>query len=350
MSYYEVIKKYKDIDACPDEGLRALLSPEAGNDLELMAARAHEITLRHFGRTIQLYTPIYISDHCDNACLYCGFNMDNDFRRKSLTLDEVRKEAEFIASTGLKHILVLTGDSRAMSPLGYIKDCVRILKGYFSSIAVEIFALKEEEYRELAAEGIDGLTIYQETYDEELYEKLHPRGPKHDYLFRLDAPERGARAGFRSVNIGVLLGLNDWRKDVLLMGMHAKYLQDKYPDVEFSVSVPRIRPHSGDFRPKFSVSDRDLVQIITALRIFLPRVGITVSTRESRALRENILPLGVTKMSAGSTTSVGGHTKKISAGQDIPQFEICDERDVSQMKALLEKKGYQGVLKDWMSI
>jgi 2-iminoacetate synthase len=370
MSYYDSIKKFAgtDIDSIfgsvraddvqnavardgmGQEGFIALLSPKADAYLEPMARKAHETTLRYFGRTIQLYTPIYISDHCDNHCLYCGFKAGNSFERTRLTIDEVRKEAEFISATGLKHILVLTGDSRAESPLSYIKDCVRELKKYFSSISVEIYALGEGEYKELVDEGVDGLTIYQETYDEELYGKLHPSGPKSDYLYRLNAPERGAMAGMRNVNIGILLGLNDWRHDALLMGLHAKYLIDKYPDVELSISIPRLRPHAGNFKPRSDVSDKNVVQIITALRIFLPRLGITVSTRESSRLRENIMPLGVTKMSAGSNTKVGGRTKKMTGEQDVPQFEISDKRSVEEIKAALEKMGYQAVLKDWMGL
>jgi 2-iminoacetate synthase len=369
MSYYEVIKRTEGLDTdglfhsisrheieralasevLSQAGFVATLSQEAEKYLELAAAKAREITLKHFGKTIQLYTPIYIANYCDNRCLYCGFKADNAFQRKKLGLDEVKKEAEFISSTGLRSILVLTGDSRSESPVSYIKDCVKILKEYFSSIAIEVYALTEEEYRELISEGVDGLTIYQETYDEKLYETLHPSGPKRDFLFRLDAPERGAMAGMRNVNIGTLLGLASWRREIFLMGLHAKYLQDAYPDVEIGISIPRLRPHAGDFKPGFEVSDRNIVQIITALRLFMPRLGIAVSTREDPILRENIMPLGVTRMSAGSTTCVGGHTRIIN-DHDRPQFEISDERSVEEIRSLLERRGYQPVLKDWMKI
>lgn len=370
MSFYDRINRLKslDIDGMlgsasrqdveraiysenPGEAAFAtLLSPEAEKYLELMAERSREITLRNFGRTIQLYTPMYLANHCDNHCLYCGFRQDNDFERRRLSMDEVRREAEAIAATGLKHILILTGDSRRESPVSYIRDCVKILREYFSSISIEVYALTEEEYRELVDAGVDGLTIYQETYDEDVYEKLHPSGPKRNYVYRLDAPERGARAGMRNVSIGVLLGLNDWRREALVMGLHAGYILDKYPDVEVGVAIPRIRPHAGDFKPACVVSDRNVVQLITALRIFIPRLAITVSTRESAALRENIMPLGVTRMSAGSTTTVGGHSIVKEDGPDVPQFEICDERSVGDMKLALERKGYQPVLKDWMGL
>ena len=330
-----------------------LLSPAAEDSLEELAQRARELTLRYFGRTIQLYTPMYLSNYCDNSCLYCGFNANNKIERMVLAPDEVEEEARFISSTGLRHILILTGESRSMSPVSYIENCVGILRKYFSSISVEIYPLTESEYALLVSEGVDGLTIYQETYDEETYKKVHAGGPKSDYLFRLEAPERGAKNGMRSVNIGALLGLADWRKEVLALGLHAKYLQDKYPDVEIGVSVPRIRPQVSSFKASHIVSDANLVQIIAALRIFMPRLGIAVSTRESPELRDNLISLGITRMSAGSTTRVGGHTLQPGGSDRVRstcQFEISDNRTVAETKIALEKKGYQPVFKDWMQI
>jgi len=368
MSFYDTCLRNKDFDLekifsvissssiqdiLPRDNLNinqfvSLLSPEAENNLESMAQRAHTITKRYFGNTIQLYAPLYLSNYCDNSCLYCGFNLNNDIKRRRLTLEEVEKEARFISSSGLRHILILTGESRLKSPVSYIKDCVRALKKYFSSISVEVYPLTEGEYAQLAAQGVDGLTIYQETYDEQLYAKMHICGPKKDYKFRLDAPERGAKVRMRNVSIGALLGLGDWRRDVFFLGLHAKYLQDKFPDVEISVSVPRIQPQVSDFKPICQVSDKNIVQIILALRIFLPRLGITVSTRENPAFRENLLPLGVTRMSAGSTTNVGGHTLYQEERGRSCQFEIQDQRTVGEIKAMLETKGYQPVFKDWL--
>ncbi|MDO8603737.1 MAG: 2-iminoacetate synthase ThiH [Candidatus Omnitrophota bacterium] len=370
MSFYEIYAKYKnlpfedifynvsprDVDAAINSERRdesqflALLSPAAENYLEDMAQEAHSLTLRHFGKTIQLYTPMYLSNYCENECAYCGFNSRNDIARKKLSLEEVEKEAAFITSTGLEHILILTGESREKSSPEYIRDCVRVLKKYFSSISIEIYALTGREYARIAAEGVDGLALYQETYDEGIYDKVHKRGPKKDYLFRLDAPERAAKNGIRNVNIGVLLGLNDWRRDIFFMGFHAKYLQDKFYDVEIGASIPRLRPHAGDFKISGDLSDRNIAQIITALRIFLPRLGITISTRESPQLREGLLPLGVTRMSADSSTAVGGHTIKPRGGLNSPQFEISDTRNVEEIKAMLTARGYQPVLKDWMQI
>jgi 2-iminoacetate synthase len=332
------------------EHFTALLSPEAETYLESMAQKSKELTLRYFGRTIQLYTPIYISNYCENRCAYCGFNAANKIDRKRLSLEDVEKEACAIASTGLRHILVLTGESRTMSPLSYIKDCVKILGKHFSSISVEIYALTGAEYAELVLCGVDGLTIYQETYDKEIYKSAHPSGPKSDYAFRLGAPERGARAGMRNVNIGILLGLGDWRKEALQLGFHAKYLQDKFPDVDIGVSLPRLKPHAGLFKAQYTVNDRAMVQMITAFRIFLPRLGISISTREEAAFRENLIPLGITRLSAGSSTYVGGHTAELINEGNLPQFEISDKRTVSEIMAALNRKGYQPVLKDWMRI
>jgi len=384
MGFYDVLNQYKNLDFDKEfressakdiresltldslriEHLIALLSPEAENHLEAMAQKAHEITLRYFGKTIQLYTPMYLSNYCDNQCLYCGFNLQNKIERKKLELYEVEKEAQFIAETGLKHILILTGESRTLSPVVYIRDCVKILKKYFSSIAIEIYPLTGNEYAEIVSSGVDGLTIYQETYNEVVYKEMHQAGPKSDYKFRLDAPERGAMARIRNINIGALLGLYDWRKEIFFMGLHAKYLQDKFTDTEIGISVPRIRPEVSGFKASFTVSDTDIVQIILSLRIFLPRLGISVSTRESPEFRDNLLPLGVTRMSAGSTTRVGGHTirnvgrrtwgvgrkEKAEERANPAQFEIYDTRSVEEIKLMLEKKGYQPVFKDWMHI
>jgi 2-iminoacetate synthase len=370
MSYYDTLLKYKDLpsekifrgisleeversihsDAQDPSRLLALLSPAAGKFLEPMAQKAHALTLMHFGRTLQLYTPMYLSNHCENECAYCGFNAANPMSRRTLTLEEVEKEAAFIASTGIEHLLILTGDSRAKSPLSYIKKCLEVLKKHFSSLSVEIYALTAEEYADLARAGVDGLTLYQETYDEKVYERVHPSGPKKDFRFRLDAPERAAQSGIRSVNIGALLGLNDWRKEIFWVGLHARYLQDRYGEVEIGVSLQRLRPHAGDFKEITEVSDRNMTQIIVALRLFLPRMGIALSTRESAQLREDLLPLGVTRMSAGSTTRVGGHTLGSPEGEDASQFAISDPRSVGEFKAMLVAKGYQPVMKDWMQI
>jgi len=262
-------------------------------------------------------------------------------------LKQVENEARAISSTGLRHILILTGESRHQTPVSYIRECVKVLTGYFRSISIEIYPLETWEYEELVEAGVDSMTIYQEVYNEETYKKVHIRGPKKNHRFRLDAPERACKAGMRSVNIGALLGLYDWRKEAFYTGLHAAYLQNKYSEVEISVSAPRLRPHVGSFQPVCEVDDRTLVQIMLALRIFMPRLGITISTRESAEFRDNLIGLGVTKMSAGSSTEVGGHTLEEKTDS---QFDISDCRSVEEIKNMIYSKGYQPVFKDWQAI
>ncbi len=364
MTFYDEVSRLKNIDYAggfsritpgqvsnilaksdlQSQDFLALLSAEDAVSLEAMAQAAHRLTLQHFGRTILLYTPLYLANYCVNHCVYCGFNAANNIPRRKLTLIEVELEARVIAATGLQHLLILTGESRRHSPVSYIKDCVEVLRKYFASISIEIYPLSSEEYAELIAAGVDGLTIYQEVYDEKAYSTVHPEGPKRDYRFRLEAPERAGQAGIRAINIGPLLGLHDWRSEVFLSGVHAAYLQKRFPDIEISVSLPRMRPQFGDYQPEFPVSDRDLVRSILALRLFLPRAGITISTRESPELRDNLVRLGVTKMSAGSSTAIGGHT---DAKEGAGQFEISDKRSVDEMRRAISGLGYKPILKDW---
>jgi len=323
-----------------------LLSPRAERHLEKMAQKAHYLTVRHFGKVILLYTPLYLANYCVNHCVYCGFRLNSVLERKKLSLDEVEAEAKMIAASGLKHILILTGESREQSPVSYIRECIEVLKKYFTSISIEIYPLEECEYAGLISAGVDGLTIYQEVYNEKVYADLHPAGPKRNYRFRLEAPERACRAGIRTVNVGALLGLYDWRSEAFFTGLHANYLQNVYPAVEVSISPPRIRPYPGEYQPVVTVSDKNLVQYILAFRLFMPRGGITVSTRERAELREHLVKLGATKMSAGSCTAVGGRSNKHSTGQ----FEIWDGRSVAEMADMLYSQGYQPVYKDWQVV
>lgn len=329
------------------EGFLALLSPAARPFLETMAVKAREISLRNFGRTLQLFTPMYLSNFCTNGCVYCGFGCKNAIPRKQLSMAEVEKEASLIAATGLRHILILTGDAPKIATPEYLEACCQILRKHFSSIAIEIYAMDTPTYRRMVDAGVDGLTLYQETYNEGLYESLHPFGPKRDFHFRLDAPERGCMAGMRMVNVGALLGLDDWRQDSFFTGLHAAWLQERYPEVEISISLPRMRPHAGSYAPAFEVTDADFVQILLALRLFLPRCGISVSTREQAEFRNHLMPLGVTRMSAGVTTAVGGHSEKDSG---TGQFDISDERSVEEMAAAIIQRGYQPVYQDWRAI
>ncbi|WP_188207227.1 2-iminoacetate synthase ThiH [Alkalibacillus aidingensis] len=327
-----------------EEDYFALLSPAAENYLEEMAQRAHQLTVQHFGKTIQLFLPLYLSDYCVNTCKYCSFSVDNVFPRRILTMEEVEKEAKAIADMGIEHIILLSGESMFHSSVKYIKQCLEVLTRYFSSIGLEIQPLDTDQYKELVDSGIDSLTVYQEVYDEEIYRELHTKGPKRFFNYRLDTPERGCEAGMRSVNIAALLGLNDWRRESYITGLHAQYLQNKFLDVEVGVSFPRIRPSAGGFQPKVDVTDKNLVQAMLAFRIFQPRAGITVSTREAPEFRDQILSLGTTKMSAASSTVVGGYTEPDNTQS---QFEISDERSVDEIKSLLLEQGYQPVVKDW---
>lgn len=330
------------------EDFLALLSPAADQHLEPLAQRANQVTRQHFGSTIQLFTPIYLANHCSNHCVYCGFNTKNKIHRSQLSLDELRREAEAIAATGLKHVLLLTGEAPNKAGVDYLEACTRLLAPFFPSISIEVFPMDTEDYARLARAGVDGLTVFQETYDETLYAELHPAGPKRDYRYRLDAPERGCKAGLRVVNIGALLGLTDWRRDIFFTGLHADYLQRTYPGVDIAISLPRMRPHAGTYQPASIVSDRQMVQIMLALRLFLPRVSITISTREAPEFREHILPLGVTRMSAGVSTAVGGHSKTDT--ESVGQFDISDDRSVEEMCQVLVRHGYQPVFKDWEPI
>lgn len=366
MSFFHIYTEYKNLDfekyldqvteedviriikkkIGPDDFLN-LLSPAAEGCLEQMAQRARQLSLQHFGKAVLLYTPMYIANYCVNKCAYCGFNVANKINRKQLSMDEIEAEAKAIAQTGLRHILVLTGESKAKTPVSYIVEAVKVLKKHFDSITIEIYPLTEKEYAKVIAAGVDGLTIYQEVYDQKIYDKVHLAGPKKDYKFRLDAPERASAAKIRNINIGALLGLSNWKKEAFFAGIHAQYLQNRYTDVEVGLSLPRIRPHLGIFSDIIPVTDRNLVQIMLAFRLLLPYASINLSTRENKNFRDHLIPLGVNKLSAGVSTEVGGHSKS-SKGDG--QFDISDTRSVAEIKESLIGKGYQPIFKDWMNI
>ena len=323
----------------------ALLSPAGTRLLEAMAQRSHQLTVQYFGRTIQLFIPLYISNFCSNRCAYCGFNHTNPIARKKLTLSEIEEEAKAIAELGMRHVLFLTGEAHHETPMKYLVDAAQILKSSFASVAIEVYPLEVDEYRMLRLAGVDGMTIFQETYDEKVYERVHPAGRKRDYLWRLNAPERAAQAGLRVVNLGALLGLADPVKDIFFTGLHARYLENTFLDTEVAVSLPRFNSAEGNFQPDYLVDDKTFVQFLTALRIFLPRAGITISTRENADFRDKILPLGATRYSAGSSVGVGGYTKPPDA--HALQFEITDTRSVEEVAAAITAYGYQPVYKDW---
>lgn len=368
MSFYEVVSSYRDFDfegffsGVSSESVRqilakdnindrdflALLSPAAQSHLEQMAEKARRLSLNHFGKAVLLYAPIYISNYCINRCAYCGFNHDNGISRKKLSMEEIAKEAREISKTGIRHVLLLTGESRKHSPADYITEAAGVLRKHFDSVTIEVSPLTLEEYVKASKSGIDGVTIYQETYDEQVYDEVHISGPKKDYRFRLDTPERACKANMRSVNVGALLGLSgNWRRDAFMTGMHANYLQDKYASTELSVSFPRIRPHAGVFERVSGVSDIQLVQTVLAMRLFMPHVSQNISTREHADFRDNLIPLGINKFSAGSCTEVGGYSGESATEA---QFEISDGRSVDEVCEAILAKGYQPLFKNWMSI
>ncbi len=365
MSFYTTIEQYRTFDfssfwqnvtpqrieaALAEEQLSpldflTLLSPAAVDFLEPMARKAHDLTVQYFGRTIGLYIPLYISNFCSNECIYCGFHRGNTIHRKKLSMAEIEIEAKAIAATGMRHILLLTGEAPKVTPMEYLEEAVKLLKRHFPSVSIEIFPLDEQQYHRLKIAGVDGLTVYQEAYDEDRYRLVHKAGKKTDYRYRLDAPERGARAGLRMVNIGPLLGLGEPRTEMFLCGLHARYLEANYLDTEISLSLPRMNPAEGGYRPEFFADDTTFVQFMTALRCFLPRAGLNVSTRERAGFRDNLIRLGPTRFSAGSCTGVGGYTEELEAG--TPQFEITDERSVDEVVQAIRTAGYQPVYKDW---
>lgn len=332
-------------DRLDEKDLLTLLSPAAEAHLEAMAQKARRITRQYFGSTIGLYAPMYISDYCANHCIYCGFNANTGLGRTKLTLEEIEAEAKAIADWGIRHILVLTGEAPAKTPMDYLTGAMEVLKKYFSSIALEMYPMSETDYAALQAAGADSLTVYQEVYDRAVYKAVHPKGKKADYDWRLGTPERGARAGFRAVNIGPLFGLGEPRSEAFLAGLHARFLEREFPHVEVSLSLPRMTKASGAIPPRHILSDLGFVQTMLAWRLFMPRLGITISTRERAEFRDRLIHLGATRFSAGSRTDVGGYAKQDPDATE--QFEVTDGRSVAEVTEMIKNSGYQPVFKDW---
>ena len=324
-----------------------LLSPAAETYLEEIAQKAHHLTLQRFGRTMQLFVPLYLSNECFNNCTYCGFSMKFNYARKTLTDEEMIAEAKHLADKGFKHLLILTGESPKKVGTDYIEHAIRLLKPYFSSIAIEVQPLEQSEYERLIEAGCDSLTIYQETYHPESYKTYHVSGKKRRFDYRLETPERGARAGMYRINVGALFGLYEWRYEALVLAHHVHYLMKHHWQSKYSVSFPRIRDMIGPFTPAYEVPDTALVQLITAFRLLFPDLGITLSTREPAHLRDNLIKLGVTQVSAESNTSPGGYSLDSEAEE---QFSISDTRDLAAITSLLQKSGYEAVMKDWETV
>ena len=326
------------------EDFEALISPAAEDYLEPMAERSHRITLQRFGNNIQMYVPLYISNVCTNGCVYCGFNANNPVTRKTLTLEEVEQEALSLHRQEFRHVLVLTGEAPGVIRNEDVAAAIRKIRPLFSSISIEVYPMDVAGYREMVEAGVDGLTIYQETYDPVLYKELHLFGKKRDFEWRLGTPERGGEAGIRRIGIGALLGLGNFYLETFFTGLHGLYLAHRYWRSQVSVSFPRIRPAEGGFAPLYTVTDKQMVQGICAMRLLLPDSGLTLSTRESARFRDNLIPLGITQMSAGSSTAPGGYSHK---DEGTGQFNIDDDRSPEEMSRVIRAKGYEAVWKDW---
>lgn len=350
-----------------------LISPAAGELLEPLSRRSQQLTRQRFGKVIRLFAPLYLSNECINNCKYCGFSRDNAILRVTLSVDEVRREAKALADQGFRNILLVAGEHPKFVSNGYMAECVAALHEEIPSVSLEVGPMETDEYRPMVAAGADGLVVYQETYDRAVYDDMHTAGPKKNFDWRLETPERAYAAGFRRLGIGALYGLADWRYEALALAAHTEYLLRNCWKAYVTISLPRLRPCAGEFEPLTHLSDRELVQLVCAYRLMFPDVGIVLSTRESAKLRDGLVQLGVTMMSAGARTEPGGYT---GAGKDhvhqtvrgrivdsgasewakpepghvtnaTGQFNIADERSATEVAAQLQRLGYEPVWKDW---
>jgi 2-iminoacetate synthase len=351
-----------------------LISPEAGRHLEELCRRSQQLTRQRFGKVIRLFAPLYLSNECINNCKYCGFSRDNPILRVTLNLDEVRREAAALAEQGFRNILLVAGEHPKFVSNNYLRDCVAILHEEFPSVSLEVGPMETAEYEPLVRAGADGLVVYQETYDRAVYEQVHTAGPKRKFDWRLDTAERAYAAGFRRLGIGALYGLADWRAEAVSLAYHAEHLLRACWKAQLTISLPRLRPHAGEFQPLTQMTDRELVQLVCAFRLTFPDAGLVLSTREPAALRDGLFPLGITHISAGSHTEPGGYTgagkekiHRTERGRIIPlageasewsvpetartnatgQFSIADERTPREISAVLVRLGYEPVWKDW---
>ncbi len=343
----------------------SLLEPNDKAQFERMAQEARELTRQNFGRTMRMFAPLYLSNECINSCRYCGFSRDNPILRVTLTVEQVVAEARYLAAQGFRQVLLVAGEHPKFVNEGYLVECVRALRPLFSSISLELGPMETAEYQPLVKAGAEGLVVYQETYDRSVYAAMHTSGPKRDFNWRLDCPERAYAAGFRRIGIGALFGLASWRPEAIALAAHLEYLLRRCWQSDLTVSLPRLRPAAGEFVPPFSLGDRALAQLICAFRICFPQVGIVLSTREAAPLRDVLVSLGVTMMSSGSHTEPGGYTgqgrgavHQTIRGRILPpdesmdsiatsQFEISDERSPAEVANVLRRRGFEPVWKDW---
>src|SRR3954451_12549679 len=345
----------------------SLIAPKSDAELEALGQEAHALTLKNFGRTMRLFAPLYLSNECINNCRYCGFSRDNPILRVTLSVEQVVAEARHLIQEGFRHVLLVAGEHPKFVTQNYLAECVRALAPEFSSISIEVGPMETEDYVPIVRAGAEGLVVYQETYNRGVYAEMHTAGPKRDFNFRLGCTERGYAAGFRRLGIGALVGLSPWQEEAIALAAHLEHLFKHCWRAQISVSVPRLRPAAGGFRPLCTMDDRELVQLVCALRITFPNVGIVLSTRERPPLRDALASIGVTMMSAGSHTEPGGYTRqgrehlhrtvrgRIVApeyrdGEDqlaTGQFEISDERSPAEIAAVLRQRGLEPVGKDW---
>ena len=350
------VKAALEHDTCTIEDFKALLSPAAEPFLEQMAQRARLETSKHFGNTVYLFTPLYIANYCENYCVYCGFNCYNHIKRMKLSMEQIEKEMKVIADSGMEEILILTGESRGRSNVEYIGEACKLARKYFRMVGLEIYPVNTDEYKYLHECGADYVTVFQETYDADKYEQLHLLGHKRVWPYRFDAQERALQGGMRGVAFSALLGLSDFRKDALASALHVYYLQRKYPHAEMSLSCPRLRPIiNNDKINPLDVHEKQLCQVLCAYRIFLPYVGITVSSRESAEFRNGIVKIAATKVSAGVSTGIGDHESKYTGKEtdDVrgdEQFEIDDNRSLEKMYKDIAEEGLQPVLNDYLYV
>ncbi|WP_391088677.1 2-iminoacetate synthase ThiH [Vibrio sp. NH-UV-68] len=328
------------------EDFKALISPAAEGYLEQMAQQSFALTRKRFGHTMSLYIPLYLSNLCANACTYCGFSMENRIKRRTLNQQEIDAEIDAIKQMKFDSVLLVTGEHETKVGMNYFRQVLPQIKQRFNYLAMEVQPLKQEEYAELKSLGLDAVMVYQETYHPSTYAQHHLRGNKMDFEFRLDTPDRLAKAGIDKIGIGALIGLEDWRTDCFFTAAHLDYLERIYWQTRYSISFPRLRPCAGALQPKSVMSDKQLVQLICAYRLFNPEVELSLSTRESPEFRDNVLPLGITSMSAASKTQPGGYANDAT---ELEQFEISDERSAASVESIIRSRGFDPVWRDWHS-
>lgn len=326
------------------EDFKALVSPAAEVQLEMLAQKSRALTLKRFGNTIQLFAPFYLSNECQNICTYCGFSLDNKIRRKTLSPKEIDEEIKALKQLGFRHVLLVTGEANRTVGVDYLERAIQQIRPHFDQVSMEVQPLDQPDYERLMQSGLHAVLVYQETYHEEDYKKHHPKGKKSNFQYRLDTPDRLGKAGMHKMGLGTLIGLEDWRVDAFFTALHLHYLERHYWQTKYTLSFPRLRPFSGGLEPKVAMSDKQLVQLICAYRIYNPEVELSLSTRESENFRNHVLKLGITTMSAGSKTNPGGYAVE---PQSLEQFEISDERSPKEISQLIKNSGYEPVWKDW---